>query len=119
MLVALTFPKAVVALELCAIVADKVAESVPELSLVLISVNCPVDPGLSCLARYTAYSPSPPSLTSIMSPSLILESAYTAAKLDFLNVALAPVASEPIPKEPTYFAPVSYTHLTLPTNREV
>ena len=61
----------------------------PELSLVLINVKCPVDAGLSCLARYTAYSPSPASVTSIMSPSLIVASANTAVRFDFLNVALA------------------------------
>ena len=46
-----------------------------------------------------------------MSPSLIVLSENTAAKLAFLNVALAPEASEPIPVEPTYFAPATYITL--------
>ena len=46
-----------------------------------------------------------------MSPSLIVASANTAVKFDFLNVALAPEASAPIPVEPTYFAPATYITL--------
>ena len=42
-----------------------------------------------------------------MSPSLIVLSAYTAAKFDFLEVTLAPVESAPIPVSPEYFAPAT------------
>ena len=46
----------------------------------------------------------------MISPSCILESAYTAAKLLFRYVCVA--LASPTPREPTYLAPL--TKITLP-----
>ena len=36
-----------------------------------------------------------------------------------MSDASTPAPGEPVPRDWTHPAPVSYTHLTLPTNREV